>query len=137
MNPTQLRALCRLLMCSDAWPVDDPDNEGIVKDFVNYHARAHGFTDWVAAYHAPVPCALCDRGDGQLGHADDCQKNEAHTALCWSVLFKTDQEMMHPKRFSNRNGSPMRRDAVERLARQALNSEAWLTAIEDIYPVAQ
>lgn len=27
---------------------------------------------------AKVPCALCDRGDGQLGHADGCPKGHAN-----------------------------------------------------------
>lgn len=27
---------------------------------------------------SPVPCALCDRGDGQLGHSDECPKKSSH-----------------------------------------------------------
>ena len=28
---------------------------------------------------ARVPCAACDRGDFQLGHADGCKSNDKHS----------------------------------------------------------
>jgi hypothetical protein len=121
-------------MCSDPWPCS-AGNEIVVKDLVNYHARAHGFTDWVEAYHAAVPCALCDRGDGQLGHAEECQKNPDYTAKLWSILFKTDEGSIHPKRAKNPSGLPLRRESVEELARDTLKNESWLIGIEDIYPI--
>lgn len=45
------KALLRLICCSDPWPVDDADNELVIKAFADAEAKKRGFKDWVDAYH--------------------------------------------------------------------------------------
>jgi hypothetical protein len=42
-----------------------------------------------------VGCAACDRGDFQLGHADDCPKNNDPDDIPFTTLYPEDPEKGH------------------------------------------
>ena len=55
MSKSELNDLCELLMCSDPDPTSTPGCLERVKRFADTHAREHGYTDWIDAYHQAAP----------------------------------------------------------------------------------
>ena len=52
MSIRQLAALSNLIMCSDPWPVDDPENREVIVEMVDTAAQFYGFRDWVDVCHS-------------------------------------------------------------------------------------
>lgn len=52
-RPEELKLLCSLFMSDDhgADSVLQGDDDDIVRDFLDSQARAHGYANWVVAYH--------------------------------------------------------------------------------------
>jgi hypothetical protein len=51
MTKEELKDFCELLMCTDPDPTATPGCLERMTAFANKQAQAHGFTDWVEAYH--------------------------------------------------------------------------------------
>ena len=53
MTENELKAFAELLMVSDPWPINH--GQDLISDFVDEAARAHGYDDWIDAYHRIEP----------------------------------------------------------------------------------